>query len=151
MHCSRCSSENVKTFQMIYEAGTSQGASDYSGDSSSGSSTHSSQTKLAERCAPPEEPYPSGFFHLLAIVGSPVFMLNFLEGVLPEQAIVFLGSFRGTSGFILFLIISAIAILFAYIIRYLIWSRKLWRRYHMDMLVWENRWICMKCGYDFQE
>ncbi len=133
MDCPACASQSTRKFNIVYEEGTTKGTS----EGSSGHSTeHFSQTPLAKRCSPPDEPSP-GF--LLGIVGFAIsvwfaFKLGAVFGSFWLGAITFFIAFVGLTFF---------------------WSRILARKafvkYHTAYEQWQKSWICTKCGHSFVE
>lgn len=154
MKCPECQSENVRKKQIIYEENTYEGDSTtkiesgfFSENKFSGSanSSYNSQSKLAELCAPPEEPYPSIFFHILAIIVMPFFGWPYILKFFPDVIFDFFNGFKGTSG----LVVGFGFILLSYLVRYLLWSKLLWAVYKNDLENWQNKWLCLKCRHSF--
>jgi hypothetical protein len=143
MNCPSCQTENTRKQKVIYEEESIEGTSDFLDGETV---THQSKTKLAGQCAPPERPWPSIFFHLLAIIGIPILMANIVD-YFPEFISVFLKSFQGTSG-----ILIVLPFIFSvYVLRYIIWSKQLWEEYYIEHLSWKNSWLCLKCGHKFEQ
>ena len=130
MNCPSCQTENTRKQKIIYEERSIESTSELSNGKTV---THQSKTKLAEQCAPPKHPWPSIFFHLLTIIGVPILMANIVD-YFPEFISVYLKSFRGTDGILVILPF----ILSAYVLRYIIWSKLLWKNYYIKHLNWKN-------------
>jgi len=152
MNCPSCKSENTKKQELIFEEGSSDGVSDFSGSSSegksiSGSLENNSITKLAVRCAPPKAPWPSFFFHLFAFIAPTVILLNVMD-FLPSFMSGFLTSLGKSAEFFWFFYLLACSM---YFLRYKLWSKRLWSQYHSKHEKWGKSWLCMKCGHMFEQ
>ncbi len=158
MRCLKCNSENCRKLEVIYEDGTTERTTEHSISNSEGSSygesVSKSQTKLAKRCSPPEEPSMTFF----GIVSIPL-LLYFFYGVapdyLPDVLMNYLGSFKGTSGFLLVIVLFVgIFLISAYIsggLYYVLGGNRKWNAYEKELAVWKKGWLCLKCGNVFQE
>lgn len=143
MNCPSCQTENTRKQKVIYEEGSIEGTSELPDGEVA---TYQSKTKLAKQCAPPERPWPSILFHLLAIIGVPILMVNIVD-YFPEFISVYLKSFRGTGGILIMLPF----VFSAYVLRYVIWSKLLWKEYYIEHSSWKNSWLCLKCGHKFEQ
>jgi hypothetical protein len=137
MQCTKCHSDDVRKFSIVYEEGTSIGKSEGSSDNAGYSlAEHFSQTPLAKRCSPPPEP-TVGF--ILGSVGL------ILSAFVALEAGFFLGSFLWGIG-------TFFASLF---VLYFFWRNILAKRafsgYEKKMESWNRSWVCLKCGNTFEE
>jgi len=153
MTCPTCNSDMIKKCKAVYQEGSRQGNSKSTTTFSNSSignayteSTHQSQTILAKQCTPPKEPYPSFFFHAFAIIIT-LYIGSSLNILLPKDLIIYLTNLN--SPLISWIILLAVFISI-YILRYFIWSKYLWRHYNTNLHQWNHRWICFKCGEDFE-
>jgi hypothetical protein len=143
MNCPKCDSPDIRKFSVIYESGTtvgdfSGGAVGVSGDGGlaggilAGSS--GSQTLLAKRVTPPQS--HTGAVFVIAIVAAIVTYIavnKLSDGSLG----------LGFGAFTLFMVLFAALLL--------ILNSSLVRSLPARKKLWENSWLCMKCGYAFVE
>jgi hypothetical protein len=133
MNCPKCQSENTQTYRIAYASGTSSGTGYISGGYSTNTS---SQTPLAELCAPPIKKTAGWLIVLLGI-----FLAYTLASVvgIPFKS--------GTITFAFF-----IGFLFAIKFGY---SKTIGAKnsstYNDAFDYWSKRWICLKCGTSFLE
>ncbi len=135
MHCPNCKSEEVKTYPILFEMGTTQG--DFEGIGLSlgagmsvggfGGSTKS-QTLLAKRVAPPKPPSSN------------------MAGVLSLVTLLLaVGAFMGTGKEAI--ILGGVALVFAAMSALLIAGHFGQRRDYPKLVRrWQKSWFCLRCG-----
>lgn len=136
--CQKCKSEDTKSFEMVYAEGTSSGtvtAGSYTiGDGVTLTKGKiSSQTELALRVRPPEEP-DFNIFLLFGIV---------LSSFIITMIIV--SYFDGSLKLLLGIGITALSAVGGYLLE----SRRLQlhkEEYKKNFAAWRRSWICMRCG-----
>ncbi len=139
MKCPECESENTRKYSIVNEDVTSKGESEGSVDHSDFSvshsrSEHSSQTELAKRCSPPDEPSPGFILSTIGIVFSVWFA--FQVGDMMDSFWIGLVSFPVSTTML-------------YVFWSLVLARSSHRRHEEDMAEWEKTWICLKCGNSY--
>lgn len=122
MECEKCGSRTVRTFRVVYEEGTRRG--NIEGEE------YESQTPLAKRCSPPEEPSFLAFGLLVSLVA---IVIALKIGFFFES--LYFGAFT----FVL-LVIGG----------YYFWRRKVavnhFLEYERKLGEWNRSWMCLKCG-----
>lgn len=134
MICPTCNSENTRKFSIAYEEGTTKSKSEGFSDNASHETEHFSQTSLAKRCSPPQEPTP-GF--ALGIVGT----------VFSIWAALKFGFLSGSFWVGLVSFMVAMASLSIFWRRFL--AKKSFATFDANYADWEKSWVCMKCGSTF--
>jgi hypothetical protein len=121
--CPNCQSENIQSFQMVYEGGTSSNISQTSGlgvgmsggrlgVGVGGATTRStSMTLIAQKVAPPMKKNVPLWLWLVAVFFIPLLLLP-----------IFLQT------------------------KYSRWNKQVWPQLYV---AWENSWLCHKCGHSF--
>ena len=167
--CPHCNSKEIKKFTIIYQEGTTIGASKHKEKhtfstiyntvqgygTTVGKKSSQSQTNLAKRCSPPKRPYPTKYFHVFAIIGGFI-IYAYLSELIPQDiqklTIDQVKDFQIPkihARAIVSLILLLLSIIFIYIARYFLYSKKLWKKYRIDKLNYPKSWICLSCGQNF--
>lgn len=152
--CPQCGSQQTATFEMIYQQGTQSGNLSGSGFSVGGdvgiiNGQFNSQTALAERLSPPQEPKITSGTIVASIVAAFLAsgLITFLiAGFIRKTGISVDQNTIGLN--LIFLYILLIPILAALGCR--LHKRSLRRfmpRYLERLREWQNGLICRRCGY----
>jgi magnesium-transporting ATPase (P-type) len=152
--CPNCGSHQTATFEMAYQQGTQSGNISGSGFSTGGdvgivNAQFNSQTALAERLSPPQEPKITGG----AIFGSIVAGF-FVSGILTYLIIGFIRNTgmsvnENTMGintiFLFILLIPILSALGCWLHKRSL--RRFMPRYLERLREWRNGMICRRCGF----
>jgi hypothetical protein len=123
MQCPNCNSDQVQTFRMTYENGTTTrtgymvgaGATRNNGQTGLGGGAATMQglsmTLTAQRVAPPREQSVSGLFWIISVIFLPLLVIAFIRQIKAAK-----------------------------------WNKT---EYPKLMAQWEKSWLCHKCGHTF--
>lgn len=138
MKCQQCGSENMRTFSVVFEEGTTQGnsAGHVDGYATSVSSFH--QTPLAAKCSPPFLERTGGFVKFLGFV-----LTIYLAAKL--NSITWTSKATQLTGWPFILSVLGIGFLILVIWHWLVVGPRE-ARYQKAMDRWRDAWVCLKCG-----
>lgn len=125
--CPSCGSHHIQSYPVIYDSGTSQVVVRHYG-SQPGTSLATSQSDLAQHCAPPRPPSPLGFVAAYAFSGWAFYDTFFVSKPIPWKQVP----------------IAAGALLVGWIL-WRAWRGQS-RQYMQDKQRWATSWFCHGCG-----
>lgn len=151
-NCPQCQSEQTSSFRMLWMSGTASGNLSGMSVTAGGNvgvfgGSSSQQTVLAQSVAPPSPPPFRGFLFgclmplLLWAVLTPAFNTIYfkLQRALPQVMQIF------PPHHLLLLGIAVLDVVIPLVLRalYLRWRKQ---RLAPVLQIWENSWLCLKCG-----